>query len=349
MNARKLLLPLTPLYAVGMALRNYCYSKKIFSSEKFPVPVISVGNITAGGSGKTPCVEMLANILLSKGFIPGIVSRGYKRKSAGLIVVSDGKNISVTAEASGDEPMQVAKKFPRAIVVVAEDKAEAARRAIALGAECIILDDGFQRRDVARDCDIVLCGDELAANNNLLLPAGNGREPLASLRRATIVLALESKRDSAQKNISRYTSAPFLFFSIAPEKLTAPFTNQSPELSSLKGKSLLALTGIANPNRFIATLRSLRGNITGHQAFPDHYWFTEIELKQAVALAQQLNAAIITTEKDWMRIESAQTTREIFQRTELLVMTIALKISDEERFTSLILGPLRPASRRRED
>ncbi len=331
MTIRNLLLPFSAIYGAGMALRNYAFEKKMFAVTEISKPAISIGNITAGGSGKTPCVELIADMLLCDGKIPGVVSRGYQRKSTGMVIVSDGKNILVDSAASGDEPMQIAKKHPHAIVVVAERKSDAARKAAALGADCILLDDGFQRRDLTRTCDIVLCGDELLTGKNMLLPAGNGREPLRSLRRADIVLAPlfdRTRNEAAEKNFRRYSDAPLFFFSLAPEKIDVPFLKMEQEPASLRNTSLFALTGIANPQRFLQTILSLGGILAGTKHFPDHHWFTMQELKNVVTEARQHNAAVITTEKDWMRIEGVQETQNIFEGVELLILRVAMKIEE---------------------
>src|SRR5579883_104077 len=202
---RKLLLPFSWLYGVIIWLRNLFYDLDIFSAEKVSKPVISVGNITTGGSGKTPCVEYIVDMLLKDGHTPAVVSRGYSRKSKGVVVVSDGRGKYADVGQSGDEPLQIAKKFPKAIVIVGEKKVDAARKAVILGADCIIADDAFQHRQFARTLDVVLCGEELATGKNTLLPAGNGREPLGSLSRANIVLASSSDKNTVEKNLRRYS------------------------------------------------------------------------------------------------------------------------------------------------
>jgi tetraacyldisaccharide 4'-kinase len=334
---RKLLLPLSWLYGIVILVRNFFYAADIFTSEKVSKPVISVGNITTGGNGKTPCVEYIVDMLLKDGRIPAVVSRGYSRKSKGVVVVSDGKGEFADVAQSGDEPLQIAKKFPRAIVVIGEKKVDAARKAVLLGADCIIADDAFQHRQIARTLDIVLCGEELAMGKNTLLPAGNGREPLGSLSRANIVLTSSADKNAAETNLRHYSYAPLVFFETVPVGIVLPLRNETHPIEFMQGKRIFAFTGIANPKRFLATATSIGGVVVGAKHFGDHHWFTEEELRSVVAEAKRNNAVIATTEKDWQRIAACRSLSVILGETELLVVQAAMKItSNEERFTSLV-------------
>ena len=160
-----------------------------FSVSVFPVPVISVGNIIAGGSGKTPFTMLLIPMLSERYKRIAVISRGYGRKSKGLRIVSDGKGRVIQAEDGGDEPVMIARKYPNQVVIVSEKRAPAIREAIdTYGAELIVLDDAFQHRWVYRNCDIVLIGDARLMLNEAFLPAGNLRENPFDLKRAQIIV-----------------------------------------------------------------------------------------------------------------------------------------------------------------
>ena len=183
-----LLLPFSWLYAMVMVCRNLAYDRGVFVVRGPGVPVISVGNLTAGGTGKTPLTEYIVGYLRNKHVRVAVVSRGYRRKSRGVVVVSDGKSVLVDATWGGDEPVQIAAKFPGVPVVVGERRVEAARIAVhALGAEVIVLDDGFQHRGIKRDLDILVMDARKDITSERLIPAGMRREPLNAIRRAGIV------------------------------------------------------------------------------------------------------------------------------------------------------------------
>ena len=176
----KLLLPFAWLYAVPITLRNTLFDRGVLKQRAVNVPVISVGNLTVGGTGKTPLVEYIVRYLLALGRRVGVVSRGYKRRSKGVVVVSDGRELRVDARDAGDEPMQIASAFPQAIVVVGERRFDAAQEAVRLGAEVIVVDDGFQHRYLKRDLNIVVVDSTNDVTAEALLPrrrAGERPDP----------------------------------------------------------------------------------------------------------------------------------------------------------------------------
>ncbi|MDT8323182.1 MAG: tetraacyldisaccharide 4'-kinase, partial [Bacteroidota bacterium] len=176
---------ISSLYAIAMQLRNAAYDRGVLRAQDAGVPVISVGNITAGGTGKTPVVEALLVRLLAAGRRPAMVTRGYRRESRGLLVVSDGAGMLRDVRESGDEPYQVAAKFPRVPVIADEKRIRGCRHAVQrFDAEILLLDDGFQHRAVARDCDIVVVDAQIGLDGLRMLPSGRLREPLRNLARA---------------------------------------------------------------------------------------------------------------------------------------------------------------------
>ncbi|MBM2840054.1 MAG: tetraacyldisaccharide 4'-kinase, partial [Bacteroidetes bacterium] len=183
-----LLIPFSWLYGFIIYCRNKAFDWKLLDSVEVGVPVISVGNLTMGGTGKTPLVEYIVKLCLAKGRKVAVVSRGYKRESGGVVVVSDGKSLLANAAQAGDEPVQIAKKFPGAIVIVGERRVDAARMAIdEFGVNAIVLDDGFQHRFLRRDLDILVLDARKDLSRIPMIPAGERREPLASIKRANVV------------------------------------------------------------------------------------------------------------------------------------------------------------------
>lgn len=192
-----MLLPFSWLYGLTMILRNWCFEVGVFHVEQVSVPVISVGNMTAGGTGKTPMVEYLIRFYLKAGNKVAVLSRGYQRDTNGTQIVSDGSNLEMTAEESGDEPYQIARKFPNVMVIVDEKRSRAAQIAInRFQPDVILLDDGFQHRGIERQLDIVMIDGRKALDRISLLPVGLRREPLSGLQRANLMaISCDDKYD----------------------------------------------------------------------------------------------------------------------------------------------------------
>lgn len=337
MSLRKLLAPGALFYATAVSLRNLLYDAGLMRVDHVDVPVIAVGNITSGGSGKTPCVMTVIEILLRAGKRPAVISRGYGRTSAGLRVVSDGGGNFASVDESGDEPLLIAHAFPGTIVIVAERRIDAARKGMAMGADCLIADDAFQHRALGRTLDIVMAGDELARASNPLLPSGDGREPLRSLRRANVVVSLASAEAETRTHLSRHSTAELLFADILATDLRDPLTDRRCTLTDLNGRSVVLLTGIAHPERVAATVSEAGARIVASCEFPDHHWFTTADLRAAADFARTHGAAIITTEKDWIRLAASSDLSVVFGGLELRTIHVALRLRhDGVRFEQII-------------
>ena len=186
---RTVALPFSWLYGAVISLRNLFYDTGIFRIEEIDVPIISVGNLSTGGTGKTPFVEFLLRYLLGKDKIVAVLSRGYGRKTRGTVVIDQSTLAHCTAESVGDEPYQIARKFPGAIVIVDESRVRGARIAKEkYRVDAIILDDGFQHRALKRNLDIVMIDGKNPITEMAMLPAGLRREPLVALRRADLLI-----------------------------------------------------------------------------------------------------------------------------------------------------------------
>jgi tetraacyldisaccharide 4'-kinase len=271
------------------------------------VPVLAVGNLTTGGTGKTPLVEALAGRLLSEGKKVGIVSRGYGRVSRGVLVVSDGTGIRVGVREAGDEPMQMARKHPSGIVVVGERRVDAARCAVGLGAEVLILDDAFQHRYLHRDVNLLLLDSRKDITRMRLLPSGERREPLAGIRRADVVVFTRVPPEGAQiewaRTLSRWFSGPTVQISTRIEGLFCAADGAEIAHDGLRDKGVFAFSGIANHEAFVEDLSRFGLNVTAGRAFPDHHMYVGADLRTLQREFEVAGcSALVTTEKDIVRI-----------------------------------------------
>ncbi len=302
---RFFLLPFSFLYGFAVALRNFLYDREIIKVKKLPKPVISVGNIIAGGTGKTPFVEWIAKYLSNSGKRVAILSRGYGRKTKGFILVTDGEQIFAGPEECGDEPFQMAlksveRKF-RWIVAVCEDRFEAGIKVFEnYAVDVFILDDGFQRRDLHRDIDIVLLsGDEA---NEFLIPAGLKREPLTSIRRADVVCFRENWDFEKLKKYLRKEGCVVCNFGYKLLEIRKFFDYILLE-RPFKGKKALVFSGIGKHTGFIKLLKDNGFEIVRSFEFPDHHNYSRSDMERIIEAFNSSDAEIvITTEKDYARL-----------------------------------------------
>jgi tetraacyldisaccharide 4'-kinase len=328
-----LLLPLSWLYGAATWLRNWCYDYGVFPIERVGILVVSVGNLTAGGTGKTPFVEYLTRFYLSKKMKVAIVSRGYKRNTRGTVVASDGQSVTGTVDSVGDEPFQMARKFPEAVVIVDEQRARGARIAVErFGANVVLLDDGFQHRALARDVDIVLLDGSHDVRRERLLPAGRRRESVASLKRATVLAFSDAPVYTLPFNI------PAITVRALATKLVFPVDGRECSLDEIAGKRCIAVAGIGNPSRFRKTLDSLGAQIDEFLAFPDHHQFTIGDCKRIHdAYENSGSETIVTTEKDVVRFLPI-CTRITFPMNSLCYVQIEATVSDGENILRQMLA-----------
>ncbi len=306
----KLLLPFAWLYAIVVTLRNRLFDWGVLKSESVGVPVISVGNLTVGGTGKTPLVEYLVGVLVGKGRRVAVVSRGYKRKSSGVVVVSDGTTILANAESGGDEPVQIATKYRKAIVVVGESRVAAARQAVELGADIIVIDDGFQHRYLKRDLDIAVIDSTRDVTRDAVLPAGRLREPISGLKRADVVAF--SKFDETivgqfmlDERLRPVFSGSYVTYRYRVKEARRANDDCAVSLEVVRTMSLLAFSGIGNHEAFLYELTKNEFSTASNLRFPDHHCYTEDDVAMVSSLGKAMNVdACITTEKDVSRLRS---------------------------------------------
>ncbi len=309
--------PFAPFYAAIMRLRQGLYHYGIFTSEKPQVPVISVGNLVLGGTGKTPMVRYLVTLLQENGCNPAIISRGYKgaAKKSVNIVASEGK-IHLSAKEAGDEPCMLAASLPQTMVLTGKKRINPAKKAVVMGADCLILDDGFQHLAIKRDVDIVLFDAFYQAGNSRLLPAGPLREPVAALHRADCFMLTgvttenrERAGKFAQLLKQRFPATP-VFLS---ERSALSFYNLQGSPCARPAETLLAFCGIAQPERFRKSLDDASVDVREFIALADHAPYTLAQIKKLEKKAAECGAtALVTTEKDGVKLRDFSFSLPIF-------------------------------------
>ncbi len=309
MKMRLLLLPFSWMYWCIITLRNWFFDKGLIRRSQFPVFIISIGNISSGGVGKTPIVEMFLEHLLPFCRV-GVVSRGYRRKSKGTVVVSNGNGICADVLLSGDEPAQLALKYPSAIIVVDEKRVRGVAKAIELGASLILLDDAFQHRYVERDLDIVVIPADDIINKDYLLPAGNRREPLSALRRCSMLIISHCRNEeqfSRAEALLKKFGKPCIGVSTVPKAILEFDTKKEIDPLSIQERRCVLLSGIGSSEKFEATAQLCNVNIVGHIRFRDHHWYSEGDVAKLFTFVQKMKAEIIlTTEKDAVRLQNTK-------------------------------------------
>ncbi|MEP2238898.1 MAG: tetraacyldisaccharide 4'-kinase [Maribacter sp.] len=295
---RKLLFPISLIYGLIVFLRNRLYDVGIFSSKSFAVKTICVGNLSVGGTGKTPMIELLVREL-SQNYSVAILSRGYKRKSEGFILSTQ----QTSVEELGDEPFQLKSKFPNVTVAVDADRRNGIRQLEKMvSPDVILLDDAFQHRKVKAGFSILLTAYENLYTKDWYLPTGNLRDSKREAGRADLIVVTKcpaklssSEKDKIRASIKPGTNQKVLFSYLSyNEELKG---NKMP-LNALKGKKVTLVTGIANPAPLVKFLSS-EGITFEHLKYNDHHFFTD----QEIELLKE-KEYILTTEKDFVRLES---------------------------------------------
>jgi len=282
------------------------YAQGRIASERLDRPVVSVGNITVGGTGKTPFVESLARWMLEEGRRPAILSRGYGRKSRKTVLVSDGKGEGPVADPleAGDEPVLLARRVPGAVIAVAPRRMDAARAAAAFSPDAYILDDGFQHLAVARDVDIVLLDSDDPFGGERYPPFGRLREPVAALRRADAIVFTRPRAGAPspaerERAAAESPGAALFTAQIRP----AGFADERGVPADLPADPLIAACGIARPDSFKETLAALGVRPKEILLFADHCRYENGDLQRIVAAARRHGAAaLVTTEKDAVKL-----------------------------------------------
>jgi tetraacyldisaccharide 4'-kinase len=344
--ARAIAYALSLPYCLIINFRNWLYDQKILSAVKLACPVISVGNITVGGTGKTPCVIMLAKMLKKNGFQPAVLSRGYGGKSVKSVnIVSDGQKILLESKTSGDEALLIAQSLEGVPVITGSQRIVTGRSAISqFGANVLICDDAFQHRKIFRDIDLVLLDSQNQPGNDHILPRGRLREPIAGLRRAgALVLTRTGEGLQANNIIGKLAQAENIpaFMSIhKPKDIIRGDNSRQWPISELKGKNVAAFCGIAKPESFKNTLLAAGAQVLFFDVFPDHHRYSENQLgkikKQFIDCRADF---LITTQKDAIRLQEFPEFLNI-----IYILRIEMEITpSRELFERFILNELAAA------
>ena len=320
--------------------RHLLFDVKILKEQKLSCPVISVGNLAVGGTGKTPMVIWLARFLLEEGLRIGVVSRGYKGEEAKqVLVVSDGRNILVGSDISGDEPQLLARRLPGIPVLCSTKRALAAEAAVEqFRCEVVILDDGFQHRFVARNLDIVMLDSQYPFGNGFLFPRGILREQNTALKRAQVLVLSRfdgsKQAEQSHKNlIGQWTEKTVVTAVHRATRLFGATTQRELPLSFVKNKRLAAFAGIGRPDDFFRTVRDLGADLVHTTALPDHHPLTVELLASLVAEASAQQPELwLTTEKDWVRLS-----HDLPDNMELFVLAVEIDLNGDSSLLKAVV------------
>ena len=313
-----------------MYCRNKFYDLGLLRTSRVAVPVISVGNLTAGGTGKTPFVEYLIRHFSERQKNVAVLSRGYRRISSGTVVVQAGSNDRGNAALLGDEPYQVARKFPDVTVVVDAKRVRGAQAAIQ--GQCpdvILLDDGFQHRALARDINIVMIDGQSELRSMRMLPAGLRRESLRSLARADVIVVSRPAR-----TLNRLNEFPLRAVRISAEPVPVRFHDiggqEAIGLDSVRGKTCVAFSAIANAASFKKTLEALGLTLIHTFEVPDHHNFSSNDLEAVGSAIEKMNPSlVVTTEKDAARLRN-RPDLVLFSGKHLIYLEVKFVITEGE-------------------
>ncbi len=343
---RTLLFPLYLLslpYGAAVRTRTLFYSLGLLNSKRLLCPVISVGNITVGGTGKTPLVMALARGLKERGISVAILSRGYKGKKASGPLVSNGQITFLSPEESGDESYLMAKALKGIPILVGKDRFVSGGIALQrFGVRGLLLDDGYQHLQLHRDLNILLIDSENGFGDRHLLPRGILREPLTHLRRADLFLISKIENLEACQSLEArlreiHPSSQVFHSHYEPLDLIGP-EEEREELLSFKGKKVLALSGIADPNYFSSLLMKCGMEIAEEAIFPDHHLYTA---KDLTSIRQKVKGVgwVVTTEKDMVKLK-----RLNIDHLPIRALRIEVRIWEEEEFYERVMEILRVKS-----
>ena len=348
------LLPLSWLFKMGVGVRNWMFNMGILKSESFPIPVINVGNITVGGTGKTPHVEYLIR-LLSQEYKVAVLSRGYKRKTRGYLLANE----KTTMNEIGDEPWQIKQKFPDIHVAVDANRREGIRRLMedkeTRDTQIILLDDAYQHRYVNPGHNILLVDYHRLITQDKLLPAGRLREPSSARHRAHTVVVTKCPYNLSPIEfrvvVESLKLRPFqqLYFSTFEYgNLVGIFNGKERPLRSLETEEhVLLLTGIASPQQMMLDLKRYTRHIVP-LSFPDHHYFTQEDCKKIDTALTQISTPrlIVTTEKDAARLRITEGLSEkVKQAIYMLPIEVSIMRQESSKFNENILDYVRKNTR----
>ncbi len=356
-NKNIFLYPLSLIYGFISWIRNFLYNTGILPSVEFQIPVICVGNITVGGTGKTPHTEYLTGLLMEN-FKVAILSRGYKRKTRDFRIATSSSSVSEI----GDEPLQISRKFPEVLVTVDRNRVHGVKNILQISPETdvVILDDGFQHRRITPGFSILLSDFERLIVRDHLMPYGNLRESIDNMRRADIILITKSPENinpiQRRLIVKEVDKAPYqnLYFTSLVYNAPLPVFEKTdagtiqPGLSQSESCGIVLVTGIANPLPLKEYLQKTIGEII-HLSFPDHYNFKEKDILSISSAYNDLKSPIkyvFTTEKDSVRLREFTNIAETF-RSAFYYIPVGIDFlnDDKDEFDNLIVDYVRKNKR----
>jgi len=335
------------VYGGLVSLRMAFFARGLTGIRRLPVPVLSVGNLIAGGTGKTPFVEMLARRLHTRGHRVAVILRGYRGRSTAPVIISDGRQLLYEPPVAADEAYLLARHLPGVAVLTGADRYRVGQLAVEqLKCEIIVLDDGFQHLRLHRDLDIVLLDAANPMGYGRLLPSGLLRERPDGLARADLLVVTHADSgadvDEIKRSLRRYApTAPIALAVHRPLGLTGACGEERLSPSHLDGQRLVAFSGIGNPSGFEATLVRLGAVILAHHVFPDHYVYSAADLEALSAATMKVRAAcMVTTEKDMVKLARLNLEKMV---TPLYALAISLEIVEGEETLDRMLSGLQGA------
>ncbi|MBN1633009.1 MAG: tetraacyldisaccharide 4'-kinase [Ignavibacteria bacterium] len=335
---RYILIPFSYPYYFAVRVRNLLYDKCIFKCYKSPLTIISTGNITSGGSGKTPLAINIASRLMSEGYKIALLSRGYKRKSKGIVVVYDGKEITTDIGHSGDEAYMTVKSllenYSGFYLLVAENRIEGVKYIEDnYKADFIILDDAFQHRNIFRNTDILVIDSNDYIKHKFfykyLLPAGNLREPFNNIKRASVIV--QNDKISPADTLPELSAMNLPVFH--SEYSVKGIFNHKKETASINKKNILAFSGIANPVSFLDIIKKNGGEIYQELRFSDHHKYSSEDTEKISRYYRQ-DSLILTTQKDFVKITEFD---KFVNDYPVYYIKINMEIKNQDEFYKILL------------
>ncbi len=302
-----LLTPLSPVYGAIVRTRVAAFRRGLLKSERCGIPVVSVGNVTFGGTGKTPMVITLVKDLIARGHRSAVLTRGYGRTGSEPLVLT-GPEIQASVTEAGDEPLELAQRLPGVPIVVDADRVRGGRLAAELGADIAILDDGFQHLRLCRELDLVLLDAGDPWGGNRLPPRGRLREPVEALGRATavIITKVDPAADQPPQDIVRRIAAirsdlPVFAVRLVPQRVRTPDGWVDP--MELRGRRVFAVAGLGRPEGFRTLLEFTGAEVVGHRWFADHHLYGPEDRAWIAREARSYDALVVTTAKDSVKLD----------------------------------------------
>lgn len=350
---RRCLIPLSWCYGAAVGLRVRLYRAGVFPRRRLPCRVISIGNLTVGGTGKTPVAIFVVSALIERGLRVGLLSRGYGRETAQpMALVSDGQRVLLGPGEGGDEPVLIAHRCPRAVVAVGSDRFALGRWVLdRTPIDVFVLDDGYQHLGLERDVDLLLFDAGAPASLDALLPAGRLREPLTAAARASAFLITRGEdRAAAGEILSRLTKAgaparPSFRLRLFPEAVTDVEGQPAGIPSDLAGRRAIVASGLANPAAFLLEIERLGVTVATEHVWPDHHAYSASDVDRLLASAASERCdLVLTTEKDAVKL------RRVAQESPLRALVRVLRLGIEvveggDEWNRLLMGGMAAGER----